>query len=233
MRNSLRILSLSASGLARLAQAADTGSLTGTVSDQAGVRLNYVIVSLENAAKSAETFTHSSPAGVFRFANLPIGNYTMNVSANGFCKAQIENIVIQRHKNLPAQLTLSPVDSIVVKVPMAAQQPNPADNAKATKAEIAGLQARLALSAAQQAQMQTILKERQVLIAGVRNDPALAQPARREKIGAIRREAEEKIRALFNENQMDEYDEILRERREFVLQKRESGLPSVAAALSK
>jgi uncharacterized protein YbcI len=227
------MLSILASGLPLLIQAADTGSLTGTASDQAGVKLNYVIVSLKNAVTNAETFTHSTPQGTFSLANLPVGRYTMNVSAAGFSKAQIENITIQRHQTVAVQLTLSAVESIVVQVPAGEKPANPTEDSKAIiKGEIAGLQSRLALSAEQQAQMQVILSDRQIQIAVARNDQSLAQAERREKMGTIRRAAEAKIRTLLNENQLEEYDEILRERRQLVLQKRESGLPSMAAALT-
>ncbi len=227
MRNTRSILWLLVTGFSLAAQGADTGSLTGNVSDQAGAKLSYVIVSLMNSASSAQSFTHSTPQGGFRLANLPVGDYTMNVSAAGFCKAQIEGIVIQRHQNVSVQLTLSPVESMVVKVPV-----NSRDESQIVKAEISGLQARLALSNEQQAQMQNILAERQKQITALLEEQALAEPERREKTRVIRQQAEAKMRTLLTENQLEEYDEILRERRERAIHKRESGMPSLATALS-
>ena len=51
--------------------------------------------------------------------------------------------------------------------------------------------------------------------------PDDTRAARREKVKTIRAEAESKFRALLNENQIDEYEEILRERRERALQRKQ------------
>jgi hypothetical protein len=101
-------------------------------------------------------------------------------------------------------------------------EPSPAventDNAKAISREIAAVRDRLALSADQQIKMRAIFEDRQAQVAAARSDASLPMAARREKIKTIRAEADEKFRALLNENQRDEYAEILRERRERALQ---------------
>ncbi len=92
---------------------------------------------------------------------------------------------------------------------------------KVVVGEINGLRDRLALSADQMTAMHAIFTNRQMQVVAARNDNTLTLPARREKIKAIRLEADTKFRALLNENQLDEYEEILRERRERALQRKQ------------
>ena len=87
--------------------------------------------------------------------------------------------------------------------------------------EIIGLRDRLALSADQQSRIHEIFQQRQGEIAAIRSNTQLGQAERREKVQAARLEADKKFRALLNENQLDEYEEILRERRERMLERKQ------------
>jgi carboxypeptidase family protein len=95
--------------------------------------------------------------------------------------------------------------------------------------EINGMRDRLALSADQQTVIHAILEERQMEIAAIRRDTTLAAPVRRERIKSARLESEAKFRALLNENQLDEYEEILRERRERALQHKQEATLAVSS----
>jgi hypothetical protein len=58
-------------------------------------------------------------------------------------------------------------------------------------------------------------------VAALRADNSLTMPVRREKIKAVRTAADVKLRALLNEDQLDEYDQILKERRERAAQRQQ------------
>ena len=227
---------LMSAGLPVLAQQSPSGKLTGTIYDQAGARLDHAAIVLKNAATGAESTTHPSDKGEYRFENLPVGKYSIRVSATGLSTVQINEVLIQTNKTANINVTLPVADSTPISVvevseapqpvdtptPAAAAShgdpppppPDPVEEAKAVVREIANIRERLALSAYQQNKIRDIFTARQNQIAALRADPSLLQPARREKVKAVRADAEAKFRAVLNENQLDEYEEILKERRE-------------------
>jgi hypothetical protein len=95
----------------------------------------------------------------------------------------------------------------------------------ATANEATSLRRRLALTADQQAQLRTINRERKAQLDDVTNDTSLSPSARIQKTRAIRAGAETKIRAMLSENQLAEYDQIKRERRERAIRNRQTTLP--------
>lgn len=84
------------------------------------------------------------------------------------------------------------------------------------------LRERLALSREQQAQFQAIRQDRKAQLSALEADTSLSPAAHRQKSKAIHAAAESRIRAILNENQLTEYDQILRERREAALRKRQT-----------
>lgn len=248
-------------GTSLFAQQLPTGSLAGTIYDQAGARLEQATVLIRNAQTTTETTTHPDDHGEYRFDNLPAGKYSVRASAKGLTTVQINEIVVQTNKTSTINVTLPesratpisvvevseapqpvdtppappppPVTPIPVRVPAVTAAPQAAplatDNNEDAKildpkvvvGEINGLRDRLALSADQMAKMHAIFTDRQMQVVAARNDNTITLPARREKIKAIRLEADTKFRALLNENQLDEYDEILRERRERAAQRKQ------------
>jgi len=221
---------LMSSELPILAQQLPSGQLTGTIYDQAGARLDHAAVVLKNAVTGAESTTHPSDKGEYRFDNLPVGKYSIRVSANGLSTVQINEVLIQANKTSNINVTLPVAASTPISVVEVSEAPQPADTpppatvappppdpveeAKAVVREIANIRERLALSADQQNKIRDIFLARQNQIAALRADTSLLQPARREKVKAVRADAEAKFRAVLNENQLDEYEEILKERRE-------------------
>ncbi len=94
--------------------------------------------------------------------------------------------------------------------------------------EINSVRERLALSADQQAKIHDIFQQRQVAIASTRQDEKLTPAERRERVRAARLDADQRFRAVLNEDQLDEYEEILRERRERMAERKQEA----AAVLS-
>jgi len=89
----------------------------------------------------------------------------------------------------------------------------------------ATMQERLALTADQRAQFRAIVQSRHEQTAGIKNDASLSASARKEKLKAVRMDTNAKLRGLLNENQLAEYDLILKERREKAFRNRETALP--------
>jgi hypothetical protein len=87
------------------------------------------------------------------------------------------------------------------------------------------LRQRLALSRDQQAQFRAINQDRKAQVNAVQADTSLSPSARRQKIKEIHAAAETKLRGMLNENQLAEYDQIKRERREQGLRNRQTALP--------
>jgi hypothetical protein len=60
------------------------GGISGTITDQSGAVLPGAQVTAVETATNISYKAVSSSAGEFAFANLPVGNYTVTVSASGF-----------------------------------------------------------------------------------------------------------------------------------------------------
>lgn len=91
--------------------------------------------------------------------------------------------------------------------------------------ERTNLRQRLALSAAQVSQLRTINRERKAQLDAVERDGSLAPAARRQKTKEIRMDAENKIRGMLSQDQLAEYDQIKRERREQAVRNRQTAQP--------
>jgi hypothetical protein len=217
------------------------GSLTGVVHNQGGTRLNQATVTLRENDSGTERVTQANADGEYRFSYLADGKYSIRASAKGLTAVQINDILVQNNRLATVNVTLPESKNQTMTVVEVSEAPEPVDvaaaaapspqpsddaktiNPKAIGREVNGMRDRLAPSADQQIKIGLIFRQRQEQIAAIRNDDSLPPPARREKIKAIRLEADSKFRALLNENQLDEYEEILRERRERALERRQEG----------
>jgi hypothetical protein len=65
-------------------QTAGTGSIQGTVADQTGAVLPNASVTITNTATEVQHKTSTGPEGIYSFPNVPVGVYTLDVSAAGF-----------------------------------------------------------------------------------------------------------------------------------------------------
>jgi hypothetical protein len=77
------------------AQLAGTGSIQGTVADATGAVIANTAVALTEASTQVQHTTISDGSGIYVFPNMPIGTYTVVVSAPGFKTYQQTNIVLE------------------------------------------------------------------------------------------------------------------------------------------
>jgi len=84
---------------------------------------------------------------------------------------------------------------------------------------------RLALTKDQAVQFRAINRDRKEQVTAAQADQTLSPSARKQKIRSIHAAAETKIRAILNENQLTEYDQIKREHHEQAVRNRQSALP--------
>jgi Carboxypeptidase regulatory-like domain/TonB-dependent Receptor Plug Domain len=80
--------------LAGVATGQGTGSITGTVKDQSSAALPGATVSLANPALAVNQTTQTGPQGIFVFAQVPPGTYSITVELSGFKKASKSNVIL-------------------------------------------------------------------------------------------------------------------------------------------
>ncbi len=83
-----------------------SGNVTGTVYDPTGATVPNATIVAKNNATGVETTTTGAGAGGYRFENLPVGTYTITVTAPGFAKAEIGNIRIELNQTVTTNVTL-------------------------------------------------------------------------------------------------------------------------------
>jgi len=215
-------------GMSLFAQGAQTptGNLAGTLYDQAGARLEQAAITLRNAETGATRTTSPNERGEYRFDNLALGKYSVRAAAKSLTTVQIDDILIQNKKTITVNVTLpeaasTPISVVEVSEAQETQEDAKTLDPKIVVGELNGIKDRLALSAMQQTKIRAVLQDRQLQVAALRADTSLTMPVRREKIKAVRAVADVKLRALLNEDQLDEYDQILKERRERAAQRQQ------------
>src|SRR5947207_10065273 len=72
--------------------AQDTASITGTVTDASGAAVTKAQVTLTNVQQGLTRSATTNDSGEYLFAALPVGTYTMNVSATGFKRYEAKGI---------------------------------------------------------------------------------------------------------------------------------------------
>lgn len=84
-----------------------TGSIVGTVKDQAGAVVNAATVKATNVDTG---FSRSAPTngyGEYRIDYLPVGKYTVELEASGFRRFVQQNIVLNVDQTQTVEITLS------------------------------------------------------------------------------------------------------------------------------
>ncbi len=76
------------------AQVAITGTITGSVADPSGAFIPGATVSIESPALMSPKSMQSGSSGIFDFAQLPPGTYTVTVDAAGFQTYRRANVVL-------------------------------------------------------------------------------------------------------------------------------------------
>ena len=72
-----------------------TGGLQGTVKDASGAVVSHAHVVVRGAALAGDKALESEANGYYRFANLPPGVYSIEVSAKGFKTAKREGLTLE------------------------------------------------------------------------------------------------------------------------------------------
>ncbi len=98
------------------AQSIISGDITGTVTDPSGAVLPAATVILHNVGTGAAQNGQSNADGVYRFALIPPGTYTITVSATGFRTARQTKLTVAAGQSTTAnfQLTLATSSQTVV-----------------------------------------------------------------------------------------------------------------------
>src|SRR3954465_5908723 len=82
------------------AQARDTGSLFGNITDAQAAVVPSARVTITNPATGLSRSTITDTSGGFVFPLLPIGTYTLSVEHPGFHKYERRNILLQANENV-------------------------------------------------------------------------------------------------------------------------------------
>ena len=86
----------------------DTGSITGTITDASGAVLSGAKVAMTNEATGASLTTVSGADGVYNFSPVRIGNYKLDVSAQGFKTAEQTHVVVDVSARVLQNFQLQP-----------------------------------------------------------------------------------------------------------------------------
>ncbi len=87
------------------AQTTDS-NLTGKVLDPSGGVVRSATIEVQNEATGVKYTTVSGADGLYRFNNLPVGNYNLTARATGFSALSMKGISLQLNKTLTANLKL-------------------------------------------------------------------------------------------------------------------------------
>jgi Carboxypeptidase regulatory-like domain len=83
-----------------------SGNITGTVFDPAGATVPNASVVVMNQETGVQNTTNTTSAGDYRFDNLPVGRYTLTVTAPGFDKAEVRNVNVTLNQTLTTNFNL-------------------------------------------------------------------------------------------------------------------------------
>jgi hypothetical protein len=93
--------------LAPRAGAQDNATINGTVTDSSGALVPNAKISLKNQATNQIREVVSNSAGAYRFANVGVGNYTLEITAQGFQSYSMTNIVVNVAQTLEENISLA------------------------------------------------------------------------------------------------------------------------------
>ena len=85
----------------------DNATINGTVVDSSGALVPNAQISIQNQATNQTREAVSNSAGIYRFANVGVGNYTLTVTAQGFQKYSKTDIVVNVAATLEENVSLA------------------------------------------------------------------------------------------------------------------------------
>src|SRR6266478_4744229 len=95
---------LSIFGVQSYAQSINSGTVTGTVTDQSGSVVSAATVEISNAITGYQQTTVANANGVFRFNNVPFNGYRLTATHEGF-SAAVQNAEVR--STVPITLNLA------------------------------------------------------------------------------------------------------------------------------
>jgi Carboxypeptidase regulatory-like domain len=105
-----------------IAQVANTGSVQGTVADSSGSLLSGANVSLVELQTGAAQTTNTNADGSFRFPIVPVGDYRLDVTMQGFKSFRRSGISVHAAEPASIVVTLT-VGAVAEKIEVIAAQP--------------------------------------------------------------------------------------------------------------
>lgn len=87
---------------------ADQGAITGVVSDTSGASIPNAIVTLRNPDTNLSLETHTNESGVYIFQPIKVGNYSLDVTAQGFSKTSQQNVHVDMQARVSVNIQLKP-----------------------------------------------------------------------------------------------------------------------------
>jgi len=121
VRGSVKAIALLVLMTASVALAQFTAGVQGSLQDPSGASVPNATITLTNVDNQVSQTTTSDASGVFRFASLSPGNYTVTASAQGFAQASTQ-IVVNAAETRNVSLTLS-VGQVSTSVTVTTQSP--------------------------------------------------------------------------------------------------------------
>ena len=99
-----------------------SGDLVGIVTDATGAGIPNATVTAANGATGVKYTTASDSGGAYRFANLPVGSYSVSATATGFSTTNVKAVQVQLNNTVTQNLALS-VGSTATSVEVTAAPP--------------------------------------------------------------------------------------------------------------
>jgi hypothetical protein len=99
------------------------GSIAGSVTDASGASISGAIVTAVDEASGGRSATKSTSAGIYRFPDMPIGRYTITVSAPGFQTVASKGVPVQVNSTSPLDVQL-PAGAVTETVTVDASAPH-------------------------------------------------------------------------------------------------------------
>jgi hypothetical protein len=93
--------------LAPIARAQENATITGTVTDSTGAVVPNVALSLTNQATGQVRQEVSNSSGLYLFANVGVGHFTLNATSAGFSKFSRTDIVVNTDQTLLENVSLT------------------------------------------------------------------------------------------------------------------------------
>lgn len=116
------LLALSLAGVGLLLGQLSTGSIAGLVSDPSGSPVPDAKVTAKSDLSGQEVVTQSSSAGIYAFASLPVGFYTVTVEKTGFKKLTRTPIEVRVAQRQPLDLVLE-IGDVQQSIEVRGEQP--------------------------------------------------------------------------------------------------------------